>query len=312
MACGPAVSIPEVGSTSTGGDDPPVVPSGSSGSLGTTSTLPPNPDPPPRTTTDTFEPTTSGSSDTGSSSSGSCGGFLDCCGFLDCDDPTAGPSVECNTFLQDCPRGEKCTPWSNNGGTSVNATRCSPIEDDPDQPGEPCTVEGSALSGFDSCDLGSMCWGVSAETNTGVCTPHCAGAENAPICEDNSTTCTQSGDSVLALCVFGCDPLASSCLDGQGCYPSNYGFICAPDGSGSGGGAFETCESANGCDPGNVCVDGEAAQACNSTSCCSPLCSLEAPDCPDSMICWPWFAEGQVLPGGEDVGYCADAGWDGG
>ena len=43
---------------------------------------------------------------------------------------------QCNPFTQDCPEGEKCMPWANDGGGSWNATRCSPISDNPGEPGE--------------------------------------------------------------------------------------------------------------------------------------------------------------------------------
>lgn len=63
-----------------------------------------------------------------------------------------GTGFECDVFAQDCPPGEKCVPWANDGGGVWNATRCSPVDDDPAAPGEPCTVEGGPTSGIDDCD----------------------------------------------------------------------------------------------------------------------------------------------------------------
>jgi len=304
LACGPAVSLPGSGDNSTGGDVPP---GGSTSPSDTSSvppnpTSPPNPDPPPQTSTDPYDPTTGGSDGSGSS-----GG----CGFL-CES-TGNTTPDCDTFLQDCPEGEKCTPWANDGGNSWNARRCTPVVDDPDGTGEPCTVEGSATSGLDSCELGSMCWDVDTETKTGTCTPLCTGSPQAPSCSDPDRWCSMSGDGPLALCLPTCDPLESSCPQGQGCYPLDSLFLCAPDASGKAGGPFEACQFTNACDPGVVCVPGESTVACDEPSCCSPYCDLQAPDCPDTMVCFPWYEEGTLPPGGNpNVGYCTDPDWDGG
>ena len=75
--------------------------------------------------------------------------------------------TSCSTFAQDCPPGFKCMPWASDGGNSWNATRCVPIAPDPNAPGEPCTVEGSGVSGLDDCDGTSMCWDVDPDTLEG-------------------------------------------------------------------------------------------------------------------------------------------------
>jgi hypothetical protein len=80
-------------------------------------------------------------------------------GFISNDDYGGGQTYECDLWKQDCPPGEKCMPWANDGGGSWNATRCTPLAEDPRQPGEPCTVEGSGVSGRDDCDIRAMCWG---------------------------------------------------------------------------------------------------------------------------------------------------------
>jgi len=57
-----------------------------------------------------------------------------------------GVAVECDVWSQDCPSGEKCMPWVSDGGSSWNATRCTSLTNDPNQPGDPCTVEGNGPS----------------------------------------------------------------------------------------------------------------------------------------------------------------------
>ncbi|MBV1862632.1 MAG: hypothetical protein KUG77_29695 [Nannocystaceae bacterium] len=302
-ACGPAVQTPGGDEASTGTSAPS---GGSSGTFTGTSSVPPNPTvpttSPPQTTTDPFDPTTGGSGNTTPSTG-------DGCEFV-CDE-SGGIVDDCDIFQQDCPRGEKCTPWSNDGGNFWNATRCSPLADEPDQPGEPCTIEDSATSGFDSCDLGSMCWGVDTDTGIGICTSHCTGSLEAPTCPDENDVCSIQGDSILLLCFSACNPLLGldACPDSQACYPSDSTFICAPDASGEGGAAFDVCEFVNGCDAGNVCAN-PSAEACDQDSgggCCLPWCDLSTPDCPGDTTCQPWYQEGSEPPGGELLGVCTDA-----
>ena len=80
---------------------------------------------------------------------------------------------ECDIEAQDCPEGEKCMPWANDGGDEWNGTRCSPIAKDPGPLGGPCLAEGSGTSGIDDCDLGLVCWQVDPKTNQGVCHAMC-------------------------------------------------------------------------------------------------------------------------------------------
>ena len=37
-----------------------------------------------------------------------------------------GTDIECDLWGQDCPDGEKCMPWANDGGSSWNATKAAP------------------------------------------------------------------------------------------------------------------------------------------------------------------------------------------
>ena len=224
--------------------------------------------------------------------------------------PDGGPtSWECSTFHQDCPPGEKCNAWANDGGSSWNALRCVPLAPDPAEVGEPCTAEGSGVSGLDSCALGSICWGVDAETGEGSCVPYCTGALEGPSCDDPDQFCSIGSVGVLALCLPTCDPLEqSSCPQGQGCYPGGYAsFVCAPDQSGDKGGLFDACEFTNGCAPGFACLTADNVGSCDvdAPRCCMPFCDLLDPTCPAGTQCFPAVQEGAVQPGDENIGLCA-------
>jgi hypothetical protein len=227
-----------------------------------------------------------------------------------------GVSFECDIFAQDCPEGEKCMPWANDGGTVWNATRCSPIDDNPGQPGDECTVEGSGTSGIDTCDLGSMCWDVDGKTNVGTCVAMCTGDEANPICEDPATSCAIANDGAIVLCLLSCDPILQDCAEGQACYPIQDAWSCAPDASGEAGIYGDACEYINACDPGFICVDASAVPAgevCSGAGgCCTGVCDTSDPMGDDQcegvaggQTCQPWYEEGNEPPGYEDVGVCA-------
>lgn len=296
-ACGPAVDL-----DSTDGSTGEVVPStGSTGAPDPTAGPSPTtdtPDPDPNPDPDPDPDPTTGADETTRDTDG--------CAFLGCEE-TGGPvAIECDVFEQNCPDGEKCMPWANDGGLSWNATRCVPIDPDPAGLYEPCTVEGSGVSGIDSCDLGMICWDVDEDLN-GTCWGMCGGSPANPTCEDANSTCTVGGDSILPLCVPNCDPLVvDSCDEGQGCYWIDPTFVCAADASGPKlGAAFDPCEFINSCDPGLVCAPSDAVGGCDGTGCCTPYCDLQQPVCPDPTSCIAFFAEGEAPPGYEDVGLCA-------
>jgi len=296
-ACAPLLDSdgegdPAAGSTTEASSD--TTPNGTGGPVDTTT---PVPEPPPMTT-DPFDPTTGGGSSGGADDTGGCA-------FL-CDTSETSSWIECDLFEQDCPEGEKCNPWANDGGSSWNALKCVPVDPEPDDIDEPCTVEGSGVSGLDSCVVGAMCWGVDAETGVGYCVPHCTGSDDAPTCADPSRQCSIAGDGVLALCLPQCDPLdVRSCPAAQGCYSTGSGFLCAPDASGpKAGGLFEACEYVNACNPGLSCAQPHSACEPGSSGCCTPWCNLQAPDCPEMTACIPFFGEGESPPGYETLGLC--------
>lgn len=215
--CGPAIS--DAGdmadSTTSGG------PNSSSGDTpvpGTTIPLPGT------TTTDPVATASSGSTNIGDTTTGgdsttldddtfdSCGGF-----YGGCPVDGGGVSYECDVFMDGCNEGEKCLPWANDGGEIWNASRCVPVDVNPVEPGEPCVVEGSAVSGIDTCVTGAMCFYVDPKTNEGVCLEVCSNSEEAPVCLEG--TCVVQYDGALPLCFETCDPKVASCIDGEACEP---------------------------------------------------------------------------------------------
>ncbi|MEX1366527.1 MAG: hypothetical protein AB1Z98_25610 [Nannocystaceae bacterium] len=293
---------PQAGTDSTG--------NGSADSSGTT-------DPTATTAMTTVAMTTSTTSATGTDSGTTAASdTIDdaqdeapCAFYAGCPPEDGGTfDFECDMFAQDCPAGEKCMPWSNDGDPVWNATRCSPIADNPDGLDEPCTVEGSATSGLDSCDLGLLCWGVDSTTNEGECIAMCGGSPGEPVCEPDQT-CSISNDGALVLCLDTCDPLMQDCPTGEGCYGTTLGeFVCSETlQPGTWG---QPCEQFADCDPGSVCVGGFLVPGCATAECCTDFCDLAAPDtCPGSargVTCESWYRGGMPQPGYDDVGACVD------
>lgn len=285
-------------SASGGGDET----SGTSGTEMPAPTTTPDPSgttdaPDPSGTTDAPDPT---AADTDTDTSDSASGFIN-------DPDGGGISVECDVWEDDCPEGQKCMPWANDGGNSWNATRCSPLDDNPGQIGDPCNVEGSGVSGIDTCDARSMCYYVDPETNEGVCVGFCEGSPQAPTC-DSGYICTIVNDGVLTLCRPECDPILQNCDGSAACLPAtgSEGFTCIIDASGESGAHGDPCEYINACDPGLFCANPEAVPGCAGTGCCSEFCDLSDPMCPDTeQECIAWFEDGATPPGLEDVGACA-------
>lgn len=212
-----------------------------------------------------------------------------------------GP-IECDQFLQNCPRGTKCMPWANDGGSDWNATRCSTVADDPRHAGEACAVVDSAVSGIDDCDGASMCWNVDPETLIGTCVPFCTGSEVAPVCANTCDACSIDGGGLPVLCLPGCDPLADDCARGEECVPLEGHFVCSPDASGDAGAIGEPCEYVNVCDPGLVCADADSVPDCaDAVGCCVPFCDAAATDVCDALLtgttCVPWYGEGMQPEG---------------
>lgn len=216
----------------------------------------------------------------------------------------------CDVFAQDCPEGEKCMPWANDGSDEWNGTRCSPIDDDAGALGEPCTVTGSAASGIDDCGPGLVCWDVDPDTLQGTCVAMCTGDEAVPECRQG-TECFESNNGVLILCLPPCDPLAiDACPEGDACVPSATGFVCAPSAGPVGSGV--PCDPSwvpGECGPGSVCAYLGTVPPCDGElpGCCAATCDLSQPDpCGElGLVCTSWWGDDPIPPGFEDVGLCA-------
>lgn len=245
--------------------------------------------------TTAVDPTSGGSSTTGS--------------FIMMPDGGAGGVKECDVWTQDCPEGEKCVPWADDGGGSWNATKCEMVPENPAQEGDPCTYEGSGVSGVDTCDKGLLCWYFDG-MGGGSCIDMCDGSPDAQMCDDGQV-CDVSNDGVLILCLNTCDPLITDCPPGQICFAAQSGtdFICDFDASGDTGAYGDPCEYINVCDPGHFCADAMAVPGCDAAGCCSPYCNLMEPNtCPGADMgqeCVAWYPEGMAPPGQENIGGCA-------
>ncbi|MCB9705225.1 MAG: ribulose phosphate epimerase [Myxococcales bacterium] len=219
---------------------------------------------------------------------------------------TSGGLPECDVWKQDCPPCEKCTPYASDG-IVWDEYGCVPVVPDPKQFGEPCTVHGSPASGFDDCDKGLFCWNVN-EDNVGWCIAHCVGSLSRPECDD-SAICGVYGNGVPAFCLPLCDPLLPECPGDDTCLPIDDWFVCVDDASEPDAGADgDPCWSANACDPGLLCMNGESIPGCQTTGCCASFCDLEEPTtCPlkdQGAECVPYYAMGEAPPGKENVGFC--------
>jgi hypothetical protein len=246
---------------------------------------------------DSTSSSSSGSSSESSSSSTGPDIDLECegpAGDDTCDTPSPFDGVgDCDPYAQDCPEGEKCMPWANDGGNSWNATRCSPLDPAPAQLGDECLAEGSGVSGVDNCDIGLMCWGVDTETNIGTCIELCGCGPEEPTCAGGGTFCVISNENALPICLSTCDPLvADVCPAGEGCYPLDANFLCAPDASLDEGQQDDPCEYINVCDPGLACMFGVGD--CGAAGCCAQFCDIDTgnADCSGLTECIPFFPEG--------------------
>lgn len=289
VACGPATVIPSDDSSSTGAGDSAASVETTAAATTTTAVDSSAGDP-----STTIGPVTEGNPDD------------DGTVFIGPSDDD-GDQFECDIWVDDCPLGQKCMPWANDGGGSWNAWKCMPIAEDPKGLGEACTVEDSPASGIDDCAAGSMCWNVEPDTLVGECVAFCMGNEASPTCGDLCSHCAISADGVLLLCLPTCDPLAQNCNEGEGCYPVEETFACAPDVSQEDGALGDPCEFINVCDPGLFCaLPGDVPDAimpdCDGAlGCCVPFCDPTAADpCPypgfETAECVPWFGDGQLPP----------------
>jgi len=209
----------------------------------------------------------------------------------------------CDVFAQDCPAGEKCAAYGDDGGT-WNSVRCVPIAAQPNQPGDACVVQGEFASGLDDCDLGSMCFQLD-ERNQGTCVALCTGTPMDPSC-GVGMTCSVSNGGALNLCLTQCNPALDECPAGQGCLPIDSDFVCVAVGATAGYG--ESCGRST-CGPGLFCSTQPHCPV--GEDCCSAYCDTTDPEpnpaCPDAamgQMCEPVFQAGEAPEGLENLGAC--------
>jgi hypothetical protein len=287
-----------------GGDTGASTGEGSTGFSATMTTAP--------VTSTTMPVADTGETTSGTTTSPADGTATDTGGFVGVED-MGGTGGTCDVFQQDCPEGEKCMPWANDGGGSWNSTRCSPVTRNPGQVNDPCTVEKSAVSGLDDCDLGLMCYSVSVDTGMGTCYELCGGDPVAPTCDEG--LCAVYNDGNLPLCLTDCDPILQDCPNEDLCLssPSENGFVCILDALPfSLGDHGAPCQFVNDCDPGLFCGVQEIVGGCtNASGCCAEYCDISLPDpsaeCTGVLQgeqCQPWYGVEVPPPGYEDVGFC--------
>ncbi|PCC68666.1 hypothetical protein SAMN02745121_05342 [Nannocystis exedens] len=272
--------------------------------------------------TTTTAPTSSGSdseagtgTSTSTSTSTDTGGTASSTECASCSDSTEGGAFiyaapdmggggikECDPWVQDCPIGQKCVPFSGDGDTSPESLHCAPVAESPEQAGDPCVVQGSGTDQTDNCDVGLFCW-------LDSCVPLCTGTPDAPACADPANGCTIANDGVLTLCLPKCDPLTQNCEADEVCLNTGetQEFVCVPDASGDGGQEFDPCTFQNSCDPGLICLDPALATECEAqaSGCCLKFCDLTMPTCTGAGAeCMPWFEGGMAPAELEDVGVC--------
>ena len=229
----------------------------------------------------------------------------DGCGFLGCDDlPSDG--IPCDIWNDRCPEDMKCNPVALYNRHTWNAHRCVPLAQQPDGVGEPCTVLGENTSGVDTCERGAMCWNIA--DGQGICTPHCDGTPRAPHCEGDRI-CGIDGDGTVNLCDQPCNPLEPTpcSLDHESClydHPART-FVCRLGWGDDAKPPLSSCTYDNECVPGSACLYVEPSLCPGEgQGCCTPLCDLDDPVCPEGALCSPFFEPDDTPRGHEDLGYC--------
>ncbi len=230
----------------------------------------------------------------------------------DCD--SEGNSARpCEVVAQDCPEGQKCTPYASGGDLKRDSTQCIDVADPAQPAGEACQVEEWPASGLDNCDSTSMCFNVDENTLEGTCKAFCAGNSWPYTCEDPLAHCLLANDMLIAVCVRDCDPLKQDCAEGQACYPTEEGtYECGWDQSGMAGQYQSVCTSHHDCAAGRLCVPSEFVYDCEAERCCTDYCPLDSEElddepCPDTekgMTCLGLYQALDVPASNQAFGAC--------
>jgi hypothetical protein len=245
-------------------------------------------------------------SDAGSSSSSASESDTDTGGaFIQEPDNGVSP-LECDVWEQDCPDGEKCTPWYS--VDSVEGTLCWPLAPEPHGIYEPCQVEPGYHFGPDDCGWALLCVGVHPDTEYGYCIGLCRDGETPqdPVCEDPTAWCYPT-NGPWSDCRPACNPLANDCPWQTVCAPhgSPDGFACSPAPSSPDGNGDPCDPSPQSCEAGLYCAPGSDVPGCQDDACCTEYCSLGSPTCSlPGVECPPFYDPDPAPEGLEDLGAC--------
>lgn len=233
-------------------------------------------------------------------------------GFVNADAAGPGCGEECDIWnADDCPAGEKCAAVGCEvGANSWDSNVCREVQGSAAVGDECMSTDGSAISGNDTCDKGSMCWNPDLDTGIGACVAFCGGSPDAPVCAAGSSCANWSA---LILCLPSCDPLAQDCeLASDLCVPNpaGDGYTCTLDASGDMAPYGTPCNYNNVCNPGLMCLGAAGVpepECAAAAGCCSPMCSITASEpCPGAGQTCEAIFDPQP-PGYEDVGVCTIA-----
>jgi hypothetical protein len=205
---------------------------------------------------------------------------------------TAIDPPDCELFASDCGPGRQCVAVRSESG-AWDRTTCVDTGDAAE--GEPCTIDADCVGGTHCTPSG---------TGEATCRPACGGTIDALECPLGQwCSIDAAGDVPPLTCLPECDPLGGDCPVGEACYV-DYGtfrFQCAPESEQPGAG--EAC-SDTGCAAGAVCYhSGIPNDACGEY-CCTALCDLDAPVCPEQHACIPRGSFGEAHP---TLGLCLPA-----
>lgn len=217
------------------------------------------------------------------------------------------PLWPCDSYLQDCPDGEKCVPVVLDYASGQQPwNRCVPIVGD-GTTGAPCTHDG-LIAGTDDCDATNVCWQFD-EQGEGVCHAMCTGSPDDPHCPGDQL-CLMEDQGSIALCTDPCDPFApdleAECPGPRECLSISGGFFC--DAEADLPALGEPCDWGR-CGAGLTCVSSYnrpevvPESACDELSCCVKLCALEDPEpsCSQGTTC---AALDSLYPEFDYVGGC--------
>jgi hypothetical protein len=215
--------------------------------------------------------------------------------WIDDGDLVANPP--CDLVGQDCPDGEKCVPYSTDGGDLLDSTKCVQITG-AQGPGDPCTIDASF---FDDCDASGFCFGYDDLELGGECYPFCLPDAQ---CIDG-WECVEPAQGP-PFCAELCDPLDDQCGVDDLCSWTGTQFACVD--AGPDGAPGDGCMAINDCMSGLLCIDPSALVGCGEVGCCAAFCSLMLGDGPcqaidPAYVCTPFFSE-PPPPGSEDLGIC--------